>query len=306
MSEQLIRSRADLERASQILALDPSSAYRREITLRDLVAEIRNCKATLLIVIVMLTAGGALLGLLVPREYQASTVLSPVAQDSSSLGGAGSLLSQYSGIASLAGISLPGSKEKEEAIAVLQSELLTENYIREKDLLPVLFYKDWNDRTGTWRVRGAKVPTLWEGNRLFRRDIRGVEEGKDGLVTLTIRWKDPKLAAMWANDLVKRTNEYLRNQAIKEAERDITYLNDQAAKTNVIEVRNAIYSLLQAQIKQEMIARGRDEYALKVVDPAFVPEKPSSPGPVLLSILGFGLGCTAAFLIVLGRRIFIA
>jgi hypothetical protein len=38
---------------------------------------------------------------------------------------------------------------------------------------------------------------------------------------------------------------------------------------------------MEEEIKKEMIARGRDEFALRVIDPAVPPEKESFPRPVL-------------------------
>jgi uncharacterized protein involved in exopolysaccharide biosynthesis len=117
-----------------------------------------------------------------------------------------------------------------------------------------------------------------------------------------IRWKDPKLAAAWANGLVKAANSYLREKAIREAERDIAYLNEQVSKTNVVEAQRTIYSLLEQELNKEMIARGREEYALKVIDPAFAPEKPVMGGPVLMALLGFTLACLLSVTIVFIRR----
>jgi len=274
------------------------------MTLRDVLAEIRFRKWSLGLFVLVFALGGVAIGLLSQKEYLASTVLSPVIEgESRNFGGLSALASQYSGVASLAGITVPGGKGKDEAIAALQSELLTETYIREQNLLPVLYANLWDSVHGRWLTSDPeKTPTLWKANRLFGRRVRTVMEDKKGLVVLSIRWKDPKLAAQWANELVKLTNQYLRDKAIQEAERNIAYLHEQAAKTSVLEAQKAVYSLLESEINKEMIARGREEYALKVIDPAFVPERPSSPGPLLLGVLGFGLGCTAAVLIAFGRK----
>jgi uncharacterized protein involved in exopolysaccharide biosynthesis len=138
---------------------------------------------------------------------------------------------------------------------------------------------------------------------MFKNDIRQVtDDKKSGLIVLSIQWKDPALAAKWANDLVRITNNYLRSKAIEEAERNITYLQDQVLKANAVEVQKGIYSLMEQEINKVMLARGREEYALKVVDPAFAPEKPSSPGALMLGALGFAFGCLLSLLIVFGRR----
>lgn len=279
------------------------SAYGDEITLRDLLAEISASKILLCGLIAVFVLGGVAIGLLSTRKYEASTVLAPATEQSSSrLGGLSALASQYSGLASLAGITLPGRGEEEEAIAVLKSELLVQRFISENNLLPVLYPNLWDPATKKWRTSDPnRIPTLWKAYRYFDKSILRVLEEKTDLVTLTIEWRDPKQAASWANQLVNLTNSYLREKAIEEAERNIAYLNEQAAQTNVVEARSAIYSLLQEEINKEMIARGRTQYALKVIDPAFAPERPSSAGPVVLGLLGFGLGCVVAVLVAFGR-----
>jgi uncharacterized protein involved in exopolysaccharide biosynthesis len=279
-----------------------------EITFRELLTEVKASKVMLCGLVAVFTLVGIVIGRLSHRQYEASTVLSPVADEGSGrMGGLSALASQYSGLASLAGITLPGGSKKDESIAVLQSELLTERYIRDRNLLPILYADLWDPVAKKWRTTDPKkTPTLWKANRYFKT-IRGVmEDKKGGLVILTIKWTDPKQAAQWANDLVKITNGYLREKAIQEAQRNIAYLNEQATRTNVIEAQKAVYSLLETEINKEMVARGREEYALKVIDPAFVPERPSSAGPLLLGMLGFGLGCVVGVLVVFGRRAFLA
>jgi hypothetical protein len=80
---------------------------------------------------------------------------------------------------------------------------------------------------------------------------------------------------------VKLANDDLRDQAIEESERDISYLSDQVVKTNVLQLRDAIYSLMENEIKEEMLARGSEQYALKVVDPAIPPERLSRGFPLV-------------------------
>jgi hypothetical protein len=264
------------------------------INLRDFVLEIWRARIAVAVTIAVCAVGGALAGLLLPKQYEASIMLSPTSEEMNTgrLGGLASLASQYGGLASLAGLSMPGKTKKEEVLAVLQSELLTETYIRENNLLPVLYSKLWDPVTKKWKTNDVKkVPTLWKANRYFDKTIRQVKEDrKSGLVLMTIKWKDPQVAARWANDLVKMTNEYLRAKAINESERHMDYLNDQLKRITIIEAQKAIYALLQDEINTQMVAKGREEYALKVIDPATVPERASSPGGLLLGMVGFACG----------------
>jgi uncharacterized protein involved in exopolysaccharide biosynthesis len=125
----------------------------------------------------------------------------------------------------------------------------------------------------------------------FRKDVLNVTENvKTGLVSLTVTWKEPQIAAEWANGLVKLTNDYLRDKAIRDSQRNIDYLNDQALKTATVEIRTAIFTVMETEIKKEMVAKGSEEYSLKIVDPALAPEKQSFPKPPLWIAGGLFIG----------------
>ena len=248
---------------------------------------------------------GAVAGTINPTKYRAEILLSPVTDSpTGAVGGLGELASQYGELASMAGVSLSGrgGNNKDESLATLQSQLITEAYIRENNLLPLLFPTLWDDASKRWKTTDAKrIPTLWMGNQAFKK-IRDVKPDKvTGLTTLRITWRDPAIASKWANELVITTNIYLRDKAIKESERNIAYLNQEAARTNIIEAKAAIFSILKDEVNKEMIAKGRDEYALKVIDPAQPPESPSSPSRLLVTLLGLMLGLVLSALLVLSK-----
>jgi uncharacterized protein involved in exopolysaccharide biosynthesis len=245
---------------------------------------------------VVCVLGAGVAALLATKDYEAVVLVSPVTNQpgSGGLGALGSAASQLGGLASLAGLpTAGGGGPKEEAVATLQSELLTERYIQENGLLPLLFNGRWDPKEKKWRSNflRRKPPTIWKGNQYFKKNVRGVKEAaRTGLVTMTITWTDPALAAEWANGLVKLTNDYLRDKAIRESDQHIAYLTEQISKTSAIPVRDSMYSLMETEIKKEMLARGSEEYALKVVDPATAPEKPVSPEPVLWVFAAFCVG----------------
>jgi uncharacterized protein involved in exopolysaccharide biosynthesis len=239
-----------------------------------------------------------------PKSYVASTVVAPESSaNGSALSGLSSLTSQLGGLASLAGITVSGDSKKFESIAVLQSEGLTEKYISGANLLPILFASKWDPQLKKWKSSNPKkIPTLWQANQYFKK-IRTVStDAKTGLITLAITWKDPASAAVWANDLVRLTNEYMREKAIREAEAGIAYLNEQAIKTDVVAVKQGIYAMIQGEINKIMVAKGSEEFALKVIDQAFAPEKQYSPQPISWTVEGFVTGFLLSLFVVFNTK----
>jgi uncharacterized protein involved in exopolysaccharide biosynthesis len=262
----------------------------REFTLKELRDILLRGKWLIISVTIGFASSALIASLLLPKKYDAVILVAPVASTSggSQLGALGSLASQFGGLASLAGFSTTGDSKKAESNAVLQSEALTEKYIQTNDLLPVLYAKKWDSQRMRWKKDDIDyIPTLWTANRDFKKLRNVTIDSKTGLLTMKITWKDPARAAKWANGLVRLTNDYLRNKAISESERNIAYLNEEAAKTNVVEARQAIYSILQTEINKIMLARGSEEYAFKILDPAAVSEKASFPQPFLWVLAGF-------------------
>jgi uncharacterized protein involved in exopolysaccharide biosynthesis len=261
------------------------------VALRDLLT-ITIQRWRLVLSCFVLGAAAAVVGIyVVPDEYQATILVAPVSRQSNSglLNSLSSAVSQIGGLGSLSGLSISGGEsDKAVTIATLQSKALTEQFIESNNLLPILFGDLWDPIDKRWRINDPrKIPTLWRGEQYFAKHVRSVtEDVRTGLVTVTITWRDPRLAAQWANQLIKLTNDTLRSVATSESEKNIAYLNSEVGKTNVVQLRDAIYTLMENEIKQEMIARGDDQYALRIVDPAEAPERPASPRPTLWVIGG--------------------
>jgi LPS O-antigen subunit length determinant protein (WzzB/FepE family) len=282
---------------------DDLRAQFDQVTFRDL-TQIAWSRRWLIAISTLICATTACVASQVlPKEYVASVLVSPVTDSQEGhLGSLSGLMSQFGGLASLAGITPATDQKRTESLAILQSAALTEQFIAQNNLLPVLYPDMWDARTHSWKTTDpAKVPTLWKANRYFGGKIRTVYiDPKTALVSVTVRWTNARQAASWANDLVAMTNGYTRQQAIDEAERNVAYLQSQAAKTDVVEVKQAIYSLLQTQINKAMIARGTEQYALKVLDPAQAPERPSSPRPILWTAAALLAGFLVSLLVAFG------
>ncbi|EIT71956.1 Wzz/FepE/Etk N-terminal domain-containing protein [Hydrocarboniphaga effusa] len=238
--------------------------------------------------------------LITPPVYRADALLAPVSSDNggSALGG----LKGLGGLASLAGLNMSSAGERSiEAVATLKSRALTEAFVEQNNLLPILFHKQWDKVAGRWKSADPdEIPTLWDANEKIEKVVRTVgEDKKTSLITLSIEWTDPALAAKWANDLISRTNDLLRKRAIERSENNIKFLQQQLAQTSVIEIKSSIYGLVEGEIKTIMLAQTSEDYAFRVIDPAIVPERKIRPKRALIVLLGFLGGLIFSSVIVL-------
>jgi uncharacterized protein involved in exopolysaccharide biosynthesis len=209
--------------------------------------------------------------------YRAQVVVTEVQENG--MGSLGSLMGQLGGLASVAGLNLNGNGGADaERPAILQSRGLVDEFIRRYKLAPVI-------------NGNSKLGSDWFAVERFRQSVLDRHEDKlKGTTTVSVEWKDPVIAARWANDFVGVANDLLRDRAIQESTRNIDFLEKQLAKTTVVEIQQAIYQLIEHETKSLMLAHGRAEYAFSIVDPAVPPEVRFSPRRTLLVLSGIIVG----------------
>ncbi len=256
------------------VSMRPQQGSDDDLSLADFVALIRRRWRLIAVVTLVCTALTTAAAFLMTPVYEAQTVLAPVKEEGTSA--LDKLAGSFGGFAELAGVDLGGgSSSKDEAVALLQSKLLTRQFIEDEKLLPVLFADQWDADLQAWKETDPdKIPSLEDAFKLWDEDIRTVETSTTSeLITLTIEWKDREQAARWATELVRRANELMRARAMADASSSINYLKSELDKTNVLEVRQAIYSLAESHFKTMALAKAREEYYFRVVDPAFAPDR---------------------------------
>lgn len=275
-----------------------------ELGVRDILLMFWRERVLVVGITVACVVAGAAGGIMNTKVYKATVQFAVSSGQTAGIGGnLGALVSQFGSLGSLAGVALGGGGRQEaEPLAVLQSRVLTQAYIEKNELLPILYPDQWDPVSKKWMVADPdRLPTVWKAYEDFRKIRTVLADSKTGLYTLTITWKDPELAARWANDLVREANNYLRARALAESERNVEYLRGEAAKTDIVQVKTAMYGLIENEVKQAMLARGRDDFALKVIDPAVVPERTSSPRMLVWLLAGGVLGAVLAAITVFVR-----
>ena len=161
-----------------------------------------------------------------------------------------------------------------EALAILKSRTFTERFIEDLDLLPLLFPDQWDAANHQWRPTSPqdRPPTLWEGYRALDSRRTVLQDRATGLTVLSVQWGDPELAAQWANTLVTRLNQAIRERDVLRADKSLEFLHAELAKTNVAELQTALYGMIEQNMKLIMLSNVRDaDYVYTVIDPAIPP-----------------------------------
>jgi uncharacterized protein involved in exopolysaccharide biosynthesis len=247
------------------------------------------------------------LGFLMTPKYESEVVLAPAQPDRASAA-LGALGSSFGDLASLVGMNIPtGGANRAVNVAYLTSRQFTERFIVAHDLMPVLFAKRWDAANKRWKSDGSEPPSMEDAFLYFDRGIRKIrEDRKTGLLYMRIRWRDREVAARWANQMVSDLNDDIRARAISEAKTSLTFLDAELARTQVTELREAIFRLMESNVKSVLAANVRRDFAFQVVDPATVPDvdKYTSPNWVMLGMVGLLMGMAggAGFVLLLYRK----
>jgi uncharacterized protein involved in exopolysaccharide biosynthesis len=254
-----------------------------EIDLLELIRTLLQGWKTIVGITILCTGLAVGYALYAPEVFKAETLLAPAQEEKS---GASSALSQFGGLAAMAGVTIPADSNVERVLATLETRVFLKKFIEEKNLLPIIFEDFWDSASNSWKLQLVQEAFIAEDGISPLRGAIEVDQDKSGLITLSISWKDPQVAAQWANDLVKQLNEQLREQAIADSKKRVGYLEQELAKTTLQDMRAVLYNLLESEKQKAMLANVNEDFALEVIDPAVAPESREKPKRKLIVALG--------------------
>lgn len=292
-----------------------------EIDLKELFQVLWQGKLTIILTIVVASTIAVGVALSMPNIYRSEALLAPVSAES---GGLGNLASKFGGLASLAGVSLPGGGGGDKTttgLEVLKSRVFFADFMAKHDVLvPLMATKGWNasnnqliidedvfnTSTQQW-VREAKPPrgskpSVQEAHEAFVKLLSVSQDKETGFVTIGIEHYSPYVAQQWINALIEMINETIKAQDVTQAQRSIDYLEAQIASTQLAELQAGFFEMIQSQTETIMLANASPEYLFKTLDPAVVPELKAKPKRALICVLGALLGGMLGVLWVLIRH----
>ena len=292
--------------------------YDDEIDLRELFGVLWGNKIKIIGITAVFAVVSVISALSIPNQYKASALLAPAQQQSGGLSGA---LGQLGGLASLAGVSIGGGDSSETQVAqeIMKSWSFIEGFIADNGLaVEVYAAEGWsresnqlkfdNDvyevKTKTWLVENDNIgqlgpPTSWQLFEKFSEMLAVSEDKKSGLISVSIEYYSPQIAKQWLDLYISSINKHMQARQVVKVSNNIEYLEAQIEKTSITEMQEVFYTIIEEQIKSQMLAEASPDYAFVAVSPSMVPEEKSQPKRALICILGTLLGGILSVLTVL-------
>ena len=249
------------------------SSEEKEFSFKDLFEAIWINKFFIIIFPLLVGSITALYTLNLPNMYRAEILLTSSESKNQNTSAAST------GLAVLAGVNLQSTDNKTLiAIETLKSRKFISEFLIRHEALPALMAPiSWNSQEDILEV-GEYHGSIQEATKRFKSIFFvGKISTRTPFVLMTIEHISPTQGRDWLEAMVKDLNQFLSERDLAEVENSIKYLQEQINKTNVSDLKQLFYSMIEAQTSKAMLAEVRPEYAFRVIDPAIAPELKHSP-----------------------------
>jgi uncharacterized protein involved in exopolysaccharide biosynthesis len=286
-----------------------------EVNLREIYNALRESKEILAVGVSLFTICGIIYSLLAPQIWTSSALLT-IAESSNSSFSNSSSLGGLASIASLGmsnGNSLKGSK----AIATAQSREFFDHLVTFDSVLINLMAtksfdnqskqiiydpKKYNVAEGEWVAE--KKPSNWNAYKTYRKNLIVNFDPKTNFVTIAVNHKSPEFAKYFLELIIEELNLLSRNRALAQSQASLDYLYEELNSFQLSDVKLAISQLIETQLKTQMLARVKVDYALESLDKPYLAKERTSPRRKTITIGAFFLGLLASTFFVLIRFYF--
>lgn len=187
----------------------------------------------------------------------------------------------------------------QKMLAFLRSKRFMRRFMDTHNIYQYVYPQYWDADTSSW----GKNFELDKGlaQRTFASDLIAIDHSVEtDIVAIKIVNRDPVVAARLANLYVSDFNEYMREEALEKIANKLQYLKEKVDEAGAQEIKQMLFRLMEAQTAQAMLANGKLEYAVEVLDPAVRPYsryKPNRKLIVILSGIAGGLLSTSLVLV---------
>ena len=236
----------------------------------------------------------------IPDTYKSEATVLVETNDSDATG-----MSQYSGLASMAGISLGGSStnRKDEILHTMISRKFINEFVKNRDILiPLFAFEALGLNKETYTINNEifnKTKNSWvdgafktkDGNpsqqdifNTFTDHLKIEEDFSTGFITISIIHESPVLSDQWLKWFIEDVNMHVKSYDMNQSEKALNYLEEKLLDSNIPDINKVLISMTQEEIRKMMLINIREEYILRTIDPSILPLKKIAPSRASLCI----------------------
>lgn len=268
-------------------------------------------KYLILLVTTIFATFSVFYSLSLPNIYETNTKLK-LSEDSSPSSALSNISSQFGGLASLVGVSVPGGQGASKAnyaIELMKSKDfikhinsfpgVTEKIIAVKTFDPVseeIIYDEnlYSSIQKKW-IRNPPsgrpiIPSYLEVHKEVMKDLSINASKKTGFITIAYKHESPIFAYEFISLITSEINKITKEKDLAESKSSLEYLYSQLNQVSEKDLRESINKLIEVQLNTNMLANLREEYLLESIDAVFIPEIKSGPQRSIICIIGTFLG----------------
>lgn len=296
--------------------------YNDKIDVLSFLKVLWSNKIILIVITSIFAFGAVIYSLSLPNKYTSYSVLKFHDDDQSS--NLSSMLGSASGLASMAGISLPNqsSNKSEYVITLIKSKEFLKSLLKyentKENLVAAIDFnfskneiiyddniydsikKEWTRKIPSNR---KKVPSYIEVHEdYYLKFLSASIDKKSGFIRIDFEHVSPFFAEEFIKNIIFEVNNSVKLSDISESNKAIEYLQSRSDTTNQSDVKKSISSLISIELKKLMIANMRDDYLITPIDMPFTPELKSSPARASICVFYTIIGFILAIIVVIFRE----
>ena len=289
-----------------------------DIDVKEIFDILSKEKYKLFFITILFTLLAIVFSLFIPNQYVSYSVMAP----SSTLNSSNKISSQYSGVATLAGISLPssGSDRVQEAIEVMKSLDFFEEFLVKYDLeIPIIAANGWSSKTNELKldkkiydinkkkwVSDIKFsingkPSIQYAHNIFLDNLSIDVDRKTEFVTVSYQHFSPNMAKDIVDLILLEINSIIKEDDVKHAQLSIKFLKEELMNTQIEGIKESLNRLVQSNYETIVLANSSPEYLFKTLSPPYAPEIKSGPQRLYIVLISALLSLFFSSIYVLAR-----
>tara|TARA_X000000950_G_scaffold201757_1_gene242910 strand:+ start:9067 stop:9999 length:933 start_codon:yes stop_codon:yes gene_type:complete len=287
------------------------------LDLERLINIILDNKIIIILTTFIFGTSSIIISLLLTPIYQSEALLEPNPRLQQATN-----LNQFSGAASVMGLDLSPSSGGADIVTVsietIRSKDFFSNLTEDQSfLIELMAFKKFNIKTqeifydntkynfedSSWIIDGeSQKPTFHDSYETFIKNHLSVEtDSITKLTKVSISHPSPKVAKKWADMIILKINNIMRDKKLDELNKSVLFLKNELNKTNVNELKVAISESIERELNSLMYAKITEDYIFKVIDKPRVATVQSAPKKknivVISTIIGFILSVLICIII---------